>query len=187
MRSPRRIRARICGSSPGKLSGMIVVIDLPIISSAEYPNRRAAPGFQLTTTASRSMLMIASSEDSTMLASWRCACSPPRCAVMSRSDAIHPPTLPSTSNSGRYALAFRQFLKAADRAVDAAFRILQWRNIHQDRDLRTVGPLDDQFRASDRHAAAQRDGHRAGGERHRQAFRRIAAELAVRLLRVAKL
>ena len=60
------------------IAGMIVVIGLPIISSAEYPNRRWAPGFQLMMTPSRSLLIIASSDDSTMLANCRRACSPLR-------------------------------------------------------------------------------------------------------------
>jgi hypothetical protein len=41
----------------------------PITSSAEYPKRRAAPGFQLVTMPSSVSVTIASSEDSTTAAS----------------------------------------------------------------------------------------------------------------------
>src|SRR5271166_2395276 len=45
-------------------------------------------------------------------------------------------------------LALGQFLKAADRAIDIACRVLQWRDINQDWNLRAVRPLNEQFRTS---------------------------------------
>src|ERR1700759_3283045 len=50
---------------------MIRRIDVPIISAAEWPNNRSAAGFQLVTVPFRSLLMMASSDDSTIAARWR--------------------------------------------------------------------------------------------------------------------
>jgi len=44
-------------------------MDWPIISSAVYPNIRLAAAFQLVTTPCRFLLMMASSEDSTIATS----------------------------------------------------------------------------------------------------------------------
>ena len=51
----------------------MIVIDLPIISSAVYPKTRSAAWFHEVTIPFRSLLMMASSEDSTMAASRRVA------------------------------------------------------------------------------------------------------------------
>ena len=63
-RSPRRSRSRIFGSSSRRSGGKITSIGLPIISAAVYPKIRSAAGFQLRTMPLRSLLTIASSEDS---------------------------------------------------------------------------------------------------------------------------
>ena len=47
------------------------MIGLPIVSAAVYPNRRSAPSFQLVMMPLRSLLMMASSDESTIaLNSW---------------------------------------------------------------------------------------------------------------------
>ena len=56
-------------SSCWRSGGMIRVMCCPIASSAVYPNIRSAPLFQLLITPSRLLLMIASSELSTIAAS----------------------------------------------------------------------------------------------------------------------
>src|SRR6516164_3683044 len=66
--SPRRIRSRISTSSFRRLGGIRILIDLPTISLARYPNRRSAALLQAVIVPSRSLLMIASSLDSC------CAC-----------------------------------------------------------------------------------------------------------------
>jgi len=66
--SPLAALARMVGSSCARSGGSRIAIGCPIISSAEYPNSRSAPGFQLVTTPSSVLEMIASSEESTMAA-----------------------------------------------------------------------------------------------------------------------
>jgi hypothetical protein len=60
--SPRRIRSRICSSSAVRSSGMMQVMDWPIISASRYPKIRSAAGFQEVTIPLRVLLMIASSK-----------------------------------------------------------------------------------------------------------------------------
>src|SRR5262249_3281252 len=84
------------------------------------------------------------------------------------------------------AFAFSQFLKAANSAISLPLGVLQWRDIHQHRDSRTVRPLDKQFGTPDRHPASQRYANWAGRKRNRNAFERVAAEINLRkFVRVA--
>ena len=69
MISPRRILSRIPASSARRSSGMMRMIDWPIISAAPYPKIRAAAGFQAVTIPSSVSPIIASSDDLTMAAS----------------------------------------------------------------------------------------------------------------------
>src|SRR4029453_12922101 len=56
----------ICFSSSRRSGGRILMIDWPIISSAEYPKIRSAALFQLMTILRRFLLTMASSEESIM-------------------------------------------------------------------------------------------------------------------------
>src|SRR3954468_11324980 len=56
----------ICVSSSRRSAGKSLAIDWPIISSAEYPKMRSAALFQLMTMLWRFLLMMASSEESTI-------------------------------------------------------------------------------------------------------------------------
>ena len=69
IRSPRRSRSMMGGSSSKRSGGINIVTGCPRTSSAVYPKMRSAPLFQLMTMPSRVLPMIASSEDSTMAAS----------------------------------------------------------------------------------------------------------------------
>src|SRR5688572_16121710 len=71
--SPRRILAMIALSSSCRSAGISLVMEVPTISAAVYPKIFSAPRFQLVMMLSRSLPMIASSDDSTMAASWRAA------------------------------------------------------------------------------------------------------------------
>src|ERR1051325_4256505 len=61
--------ASTMSSSDSRSAGITIVIDLPTASSAVYPNRSSAPLFQDVMMPFRSLLTIASSDDSTMAAS----------------------------------------------------------------------------------------------------------------------
>src|SRR5438270_8724750 len=63
---------------------MMIVIGCPMISSALKPKIRSAALFQLLTIPFRSLLIIASSEDSTIAASRSAACSAPVAMVASQ-------------------------------------------------------------------------------------------------------
>ena len=70
--SPRRIRSWVSSSSCARSFGTMIRIDRPTASSAEYPNRRSAAGFQAVMMPSRSLPMIGSFDHSTIDASrWR--------------------------------------------------------------------------------------------------------------------
>ncbi len=68
-RSPRRSLSRITTSSSSRSGGMSMVIGRPTASRLECPKSRSAPAFQERMMPSRSLLTIASSDDSTMAAS----------------------------------------------------------------------------------------------------------------------
>src|SRR5580658_7800805 len=60
---------------------MIIVIGCPTISAAVYPNKRSAPLFQLVTMPLRSLLMMASSDESMIALSKNDAASPLKSSV----------------------------------------------------------------------------------------------------------
>ncbi len=74
-RSPRCNRSRIAASSPWRSAGRSTVTGRPTISSVSYPKIRRAPRFQEVMMPSRVLLMMASSDDSTMATSQARACS----------------------------------------------------------------------------------------------------------------
>ena len=84
MRLPLRIRAMMVSSSEWISGGTILSTEAPTISAAVHPYRRSAAAFQEVITPSSVLLMIASSEDSTMAASRAWATSASRSRVTSR-------------------------------------------------------------------------------------------------------
>jgi hypothetical protein len=79
---------------------MMVRMERPIISAAVKPKSRSAERFQDTTIPFRSLLMIASSLDSTMAAKCRASRSSRRASVMSRTVFEAPTTSPSGASIG---------------------------------------------------------------------------------------
>ena len=74
------------------------------------------------------------------------------------------------------ALAFGQFLKAADGALDAAGCVLERHHVHQHWDARAVGPFDDELGADHQLAGAHGARHRRRLKAKRFAIGTIAAK-----------
>ena len=89
------IKASIMAAISGwRSSGTINLIDLPIMPSAAYPNRRSAPGFQLSTMPSGVLLIMASSLALTSDLNCRSVASPRLRSLISRTNALNK-SLPS--------------------------------------------------------------------------------------------
>ena len=93
-RSPWRKRFKIIVSSSRSSAGMTIVMDFPMASSGVYPNIRSAELFHEVIMPARLLLIIASSEESTILASSARACSARRLSVISRKTSTAPSISP---------------------------------------------------------------------------------------------
>src|SRR5579884_1809437 len=84
----------------GRSGGKRHEIGLPIISSAEYPNNRSAPRFQVVTMPLSVLLMMASSEFSTIDASRRAVAAAFLRADTSRKTSTTPSGEPLVEDTG---------------------------------------------------------------------------------------